>query len=104
MFCSHCGKEAEFSARFCSACGASLTRTAQRQGKIVRPRSSRIVAGVCSGLALYYGWDLALVRVLTLVFIVMTSGLGVVAYLAAWIVLPESQYALNPGSGKGTVV
>jgi phage shock protein C len=102
MFCAQCGREAEFSARFCSSCGASLTQTAPRHGRIVRPRSPRLIAGVCSGLALYYGWDLPLVRILTLVAIVATSGAGAIAYVVAWILMPESQYALGSESSRGT--
>jgi phage shock protein C len=103
MFCAHCGKEADFSARFCSSCGASLSRSAaRRQGRIERPRSPRLIAGVCLGFAIHYGWDVSLVRILSLVFIVATSGLGVLLYLAAWIILPDAQYALTSQSPGGT--
>jgi phage shock protein C len=100
MFCPHCGIEIDGSARFCSACGAKASQTRPYQPRIVRPRSPRLIAGVCSGFALYYGWDVALVRVLTLVFICLT-GVGLLAYLALWVFLPESQYAISSGSSKG---
>lgn len=102
MFCPHCGKEVVDSARFCSHCGANAQVNHTPRTRIVRPRSPRLIAGVCSGFALYYGWDLALVRVLTLVLAVLTSGVGALVYLGAWIIMPESQYALSSGARRGT--
>jgi phage shock protein C len=54
-----------------------------------------MIAGVCSGLALHYGWDLTIVR-LILVLCVLFAGTGVLAYIIAWIVIPEAPYEL-PG-------
>ena len=56
---------------------------------LVRTRDGRIVAGVCSGLAEYFGIDANLIRVIVAVLTVFTGGFGALAYLAAWIVLPE---------------
>jgi phage shock protein C len=52
-----------------------------------------MIAGVCAGFALHYGWDLNLIRVLTALMIVLT-GVGAIAYIAAWVIIPESPYAL----------
>jgi phage shock protein PspC (stress-responsive transcriptional regulator) len=56
---------------------------------LVRPRATRKVAGVCAGLAQRYFWDVALVRVITLLLAVFTFPLGVIAYAVLWIALPE---------------
>jgi phage shock protein PspC (stress-responsive transcriptional regulator) len=56
---------------------------------LVRTRDGRIVAGVCSGLGAYFGVDATLIRVILVLIAVFTGGLGVLAYLAAWIVIPE---------------
>jgi phage shock protein PspC (stress-responsive transcriptional regulator) len=56
---------------------------------LVRTRNGRIVAGVCSGLAEYFGIDANLVRVIVAVVTVFTGGFGALAYLAAWVVIPE---------------
>ena len=45
-------------------------------------------AGVCAGLAAYFGVDVNLVRLAFGVFTVF-YGLGVLIYLLAWAVLPE---------------
>jgi phage shock protein C len=60
----------------------------QPSRKLTRPTAGRLVAGVSAGLADYFGIDVTLVRV---IFAVATcfGGLGVIAYLAAWLVIPE---------------
>ncbi|MFY9890413.1 MAG: PspC domain-containing protein [Streptosporangiaceae bacterium] len=56
---------------------------------LVRSREGRMVAGVCSGLARYFGWDVTMVRVLVAVLCVISGGTGVLAYLAMWALIPE---------------
>ena len=56
---------------------------------LVRSREGRMVAGICAGAAEYFGWDLALVRVIVAVIAVITGGAGTLAYLAAWAIIPE---------------
>jgi phage shock protein C len=56
---------------------------------LVRTRDGRILAGVCSGLAEYFGLDANLIRVIVAVLTVFTGGVGALAYLAAWVVIPE---------------
>ena len=96
MYCSHCGKELTPDANFCSACGQvpRYQTNPYQQARIVRPRSPRVIAGVCSGFALHYGWDLMLTRILFTVFTLITSGLGILLYIAAWVILPDAQYQL----------
>jgi phage shock protein C len=55
---------------------------------LVRPRNGRMVAGVCAGAAEYFGIDVTLVRVLVAFVAVITGGAGVLAYLAAWVIIP----------------
>ena len=56
---------------------------------LVRTRDGRIVAGVCSGLSEYFGVDVTLIRVIVAVLTVFTGGFGALAYLAAWVVIPD---------------
>ena len=56
----------------------------------------RQIAGVCIGVAQANGWDVTLVRILTVVGCLFTSGLVGVAYLAGWIGIPEEPIAM-PG-------
>ena len=54
--------------------------------KLVRSRKGRMVAGICAGAADYFGVDVTLVRVIVAV---ITGGAGVLAYLVAWVIIPE---------------
>ena len=56
---------------------------------LVRGRKGRMVAGVCAGLADYFSMDVTLVRVIVAVIAVITGGVGVLAYLAAWAIIPD---------------
>lgn len=56
-----------------------------------------MLAGVCQGLANAYVWDVAWVRVITVLLTVFGGGLGLVAYVVFWIVMPEEPLALPPG-------
>ncbi len=56
---------------------------------LVRSQKGRMVAGVCAGIADYYGIDATLVRVIVAVVSIITGGAGVLAYLAAWVIIPE---------------
>ena len=98
-YCAQCGKELGPEARFCSACGArnaALPLGAIPVGarRLIRPRNGRMIAGVCAGLALSYGWDLVWVRVITVLVALFSSGAGGIAYIIFWIVMPEEAYAL----------
>jgi len=53
-----------------------------------RDPSSGILGGVCAGIARRLGIDPIIPRAAAVVIAVGTSGLGVIAYLAAWAILP----------------
>jgi phage shock protein PspC (stress-responsive transcriptional regulator) len=48
-----------------------------------------MVAGVCMGVAEYFGMDVTLLRVIVAVVAVITGGAGFLAYLAAWAIIPS---------------
>ncbi|HJD52191.1 MAG TPA: PspC domain-containing protein [Candidatus Avibacteroides avistercoris] len=52
--------------------------------------SNRIIAGVCAGLAEYFGLDVTMVRVLYVVLSVATAFSGTLVYLVLWILMPRS--------------
>jgi phage shock protein C len=57
--------------------------------RLVRARKGRLLAGVCSGIAEYVGIDVTVIRLIFVALGVVTFGVGVLIYLAAWIVIPE---------------
>ncbi len=56
--------------------------------RLTRRRDGRLLAGVCAGLARSIGVDPFVVRV-AVVVLTVAGGTGAVAYLAAWMFLPE---------------
>ncbi|MBA3268047.1 MAG: PspC domain-containing protein [Acidimicrobiia bacterium] len=56
--------------------------------RLTRARDGTIVAGVCAGLARSLGLDPMVVRV-AVVALTIAGGTGAVAYLAAWLFLPQ---------------
>jgi phage shock protein C len=56
-----------------------------------RSRQSRMIAGVCGGLAEWLGWDPTVVRVLYVVVSVLSAAFpGIVAYIVLWMLIPET--------------
>jgi len=58
------------------------------QTDLVRPLDRRIIAGVASGLADYWGVSVGLIRFAAIVLTVF-GGLGVLLYLAGWLLIPN---------------
>lgn len=56
--------------------------------RLYRSRDNQMVAGVCAGIAEYLNIDPTLVR-LAFLFLAIWGGGGVLAYLIAWIIIPE---------------
>jgi phage shock protein C len=57
--------------------------------QLVRYRDDRMVAGVCSGLAAYLGVDVTVVRLLTVLGAIFSFGTIALAYVVAWVLMPE---------------
>jgi phage shock protein C len=57
--------------------------------RLYRSRSDRKIAGVCGGLAKYFGVDSTIIRII-FVILLLPGGLpGFVPYVLLWIVMPE---------------
>ncbi len=61
--------------------------------RLYRSRTDRMIGGVAAGIADYINADPALVRIGWAILVVVTSGVGLVAYIVAWIVIPEAPEA-----------
>lgn len=62
------------------------------ENKKLTRSANRMLAGVCGGLAEYFGWDVTVVRVLYALATVFTAFSGVIVYIILWIVMPEKKY------------
>ena len=48
------------------------------------------IAGICGGIAQYFGWDKNLTRIIWLLLTLFTAGFpGIIAYLVLWILMPK---------------
>ncbi len=56
--------------------------------KLYRSHDNRIIGGVCTGLGDYFGVDPVLIR-LVFVALALVNGMGVLAYLILWLIVPE---------------
>ena len=91
--CHRCGSALPSTARFCSNCGSVVNVAAPPTSRpLVRPHVGRQIAGVCIALAQAYGWDVAIVRIFTVLGFFFSGGLVGVAYLAGWIGIPEEPF------------
>jgi phage shock protein C len=55
---------------------------------LYRSRKDRKIAGVCGGLAAYLGIDPVIPRLVWVVF-ALAAGVGILAYLICWLVIPQ---------------
>ena len=60
--------------------------------KLYRSIDDKKIAGVCGGLGEYFDIDPTIIR-LALVALVLAGGSGVLAYILAWIIVPEQPQA-----------
>jgi phage shock protein C len=63
--------------------------------RLYRSRTDTVIGGVAAGLANYMNTDPALVRVGWVVVALITNGVGLIAYLVAWVAIPEEPKAAD---------
>ena len=70
--------------------------------RLSRSRSHASLAGVCAGLADYLDVDVVLVRAVWVILSIVPGAIvgGVLAYLAAWMVMPETTEPELAPAGK----
>jgi phage shock protein PspC (stress-responsive transcriptional regulator) len=102
MTCPRCARELEVDSTYCRYCGASVVEPSPPVPPVRRtlrrlPASGRI-AGVCAGLAEYFDVDVTLVRLAWIILTIFPGALigGVLAYLGAWLIMPEGEPLPGP--------
>jgi phage shock protein C len=96
--------------KFCHECGHQTPagQEAQRQSqsaagapqRLYRAMWDKKIAGVCSGFAQYLDVDVTLVRLAVVAGTLFSGGIGLLAYIAAWIIMPSDRY-VRPLSATG---
>ncbi|WP_294553959.1 PspC domain-containing protein [uncultured Bacteroides sp.] len=59
--------------------------------------ANRMIAGVCAGIAEYFGWDPTLLRIVYILATFFTAFAGVIIYIILWIIMPSKM----PSDGYG---
>ena len=110
MTCPRCSGDISDDAAFCQFCGAAQHRSAppdaSQRRYLRRSHVDRQVAGVCGGIARYLSVDPVLIRIAWIVLTVVPGAifLGVLAYLVAWLIIPEAEPGIErdaAGSSEG---
>jgi phage shock protein PspC (stress-responsive transcriptional regulator) len=57
--------------------------------KMFRDPETKVLGGVSGGVAAYFGIDITVVRILFIVF-TFAGGIGLLAYIVLWVILPEA--------------
>lgn len=91
------GEEENASASGEKAYDSESTGTSRR---LFRNPDDRVLGGVVSGLAAYFGWDVTWTRIVFILAGFLIHGL-ILAYLLAWIIIPLAQTATEKLQMRG---
>lgn len=69
--------------------------------KLKRSSINKVIGGVCGGLGDYFDVDPVFVRIL-FVLLAVSTGIGLVAYFVAWIIMPKDEETIDEISSNGT--
>ena len=79
--------------------------------RLFRDPDNKVIGGVCSGIAAYFGWDVTILRIILIILAlpIFTNGAFIIKgivlfYVIAWIIIPEAKTATEKLSMKGMKV
>lgn len=59
--------------------------------RLTRPRTGKVIGGVCAGLAQYFGWSPNVVRLLFVLSCIL-PGPQFLIYIVLWLIIPKSEF------------
>lgn len=62
------------------------------ENKKLTRSNNRMVAGICAGIADYFGWDVTVTRLIYALATIFTAFSGTIVYIVLWIIIPERRY------------
>ena len=69
--------------------------------RLTRSRTRGTIAGVCAGMADYFGVDIVLMRLIWVLLAIAGAIIGgVILYVAAWIIMPEGDDVPVPATDE----
>ena len=71
--------------------------------RLYRSRDNHKLAGVCGGIAEYFNMDPTIIRLLSVAAILITDGIGLIAYIVAAVIVPVAPKDMDQAFEKSTV-
>lgn len=60
------------------------------EGRRLTRSRNKLIAGVCAGIAEYFGWEVTLFRVVFVIVSILSAAFpGILVYLVLWVVMPR---------------
>jgi len=94
--CPYCAEEIRAEARKCRYCGSFVESGTALSRAWYRRRHGKMLAGVCAGLADQFGISVTIIRLAFLLSALLGGGVGIIIYLALWVVMPYREYEEPP--------
>ena len=105
------GKPEEFSEDTTQDTNSYNKKEEKGAKRLYRDPDNKVIGGVCSGIAAYFGWDVTIVRIILILLAlpIFTNGAFIVKgivlfYIIGWIIIPEANTATEKLSMKGMKV
>ena len=73
----------------------------KRNGELFRNTQNGKIAGVCAGIADYFGWETWLVRILVVSGVLLGMGWFIVIYIAGWFILDQAPHQAKDKAKSG---
>lgn len=58
--------------------------------RLYRSGGERVIGGVCGGIGEYFNVDPTIIRILYVLFTLLSFGTGVLLYLILWFIIPRN--------------
>ena len=59
--------------------------------RLYRSKTERVLGGVCGGIGVHLDVDPIIIRIVWVILTCLSLGIGIVAYIVCWILIPEEQ-------------
>ena len=67
----------------------SIRERGDRPNRLVRSTDDRLIAGVCAGIASFFGWRANRVRLVYVAVSILSAAFpGIIVYLVLWLLMP----------------